>query len=427
MQAFSLYDPPSCSHFRSLTQRSSPFYPTALGENRVKDRVSKIVEHRRDVAEGIADSLSRFVHALHDAGGAGRYPDKIRQAMQVIATAVSKAAALSRTRATVKEIGDALGLNPKLISACRDRFDSLNDSEWEALFDDRQAIRSDKMDEEWLDFALEFWTEPDLADENDEAYNFTRRAESASKVVRNPEERKSNETHRIHWLEERVQVIYGAMVKRGKEIFGNSFHFSWPMFLDLRPYYVKDSTRETCMCVYHMRFDEMARGLLKYRRTLKQQKVTQCNCSVPENSRALRKLLVCPRRNDNAGEAEEVEGVSKLDNIDCILQRCTNCKDLARLTYGPSSLCSDEMRDPDDPQGQALKVKFESYEKISYTTKDGIEKVVSTHAPRVWPVIVSIYSHCYCTGEERFHLQGTSFLPIQEAIPGVLAQVHYAP
>jgi hypothetical protein len=59
---------------------------THAGERRAqreRDNVEKIVEHRRDVAEGIAESLRSFVHALHEAGGKGRYPDKIRQAQQV--------------------------------------------------------------------------------------------------------------------------------------------------------------------------------------------------------------------------------------------------------------------------------------------------------------------------------------------------------
>lgn len=53
------------------------------GEQRRRDNVSKAVEHRRDLAEGIVASLRHFVQALHDAGGSGRYPDKIRQAQQV--------------------------------------------------------------------------------------------------------------------------------------------------------------------------------------------------------------------------------------------------------------------------------------------------------------------------------------------------------
>ena len=53
------------------------------GVQRRQDNVTKIVEHRRDVAEGIVLSLRQFVHALHDAGGNGRYPDKVKKAQQV--------------------------------------------------------------------------------------------------------------------------------------------------------------------------------------------------------------------------------------------------------------------------------------------------------------------------------------------------------
>lgn len=55
------------------------------GEAKTKgaDNVTMIAEHRRDVAEGVVMSLREFVHALHDAGGKGRYPHKIRAAQQV--------------------------------------------------------------------------------------------------------------------------------------------------------------------------------------------------------------------------------------------------------------------------------------------------------------------------------------------------------
>lgn len=54
------------------------------GEHRVQSRLEKVNEHRRDVAEGIVESIRSFVHALHNAGGEGRYPDKIRKAQQVV-------------------------------------------------------------------------------------------------------------------------------------------------------------------------------------------------------------------------------------------------------------------------------------------------------------------------------------------------------
>lgn len=308
------------------------------------------------------------MQALHDVGGEGRYPDKVRQALQVLSTAVSRAVVLSKKRISVKDVGEALCLNPKMITECTKRFDALSDGEWALLFDERQAERSDKMDETWIDFALDFWADPYLTNENNEAYNFTRAAESMSKVVRDPNNRKGGELHRIHWLEESITVIYEAMLKRGKQVFGVEFHMSWPYFLELRPYYVKDATRETCMFVYHMRFDEMATALLNYRKTLRQEKISMCLCSFPSSPRELRKLLLCERQSEN----EDL----KLDNLNCIMQRCAYCANARKLfSGGEASLCASEMHDPGSGH-LALMVKYESYEKINYTTKDGTQKVM---------------------------------------------------
>lgn len=54
------------------------------GENvRRMDKVSKVMEHKRSVAQAIVGSLSDFVYALHDAAGKGRCPPKIQHAKQV--------------------------------------------------------------------------------------------------------------------------------------------------------------------------------------------------------------------------------------------------------------------------------------------------------------------------------------------------------
>ena len=223
-------------------------------------------------------SLREFVHALHDAGGKGRYPQKLSQAMQVVATAVAKASMLSRT--SHAEIGDALGLNPRLLGACRARFDALqNDGEWETLFDDRGEERSDSIPEEWLDFARDYWTQDDLG--------FVRTSEKMSDEIRDPDNRKEPK-QRIVYLESRIGEMYNAMVKAGKERFGaNTFHLGLTKFRELRPFYVKDATRATCMCIYHLRWTEFANGLMTYRHNLRQQKIAEgCECNFATGSQS---------------------------------------------------------------------------------------------------------------------------------------------
>jgi hypothetical protein len=225
----------------------------------------------------------------------------------VIAAAVSKAAALSKTHTTVREVADALGLDQRMISKCEARFNALTDGEWEQLFDDRQALRDDSLPKEWRDLALRFWIDPFLTDQHGQLYNFVRASERTSDEMRDPKDRKSAERWRIHWLEERIGVMYDAMLRDGKIVYGPKFHLSWPVFLDLRPFFVKDATRETCMCVYHLRWREMADGLLTYRRKLRDNKVRRlavCGLALVCSQRQIA-LITSAHRSRHASAASQ--------------------------------------------------------------------------------------------------------------------------
>ena len=59
-------------------------------------------------------------------------------------------------------------------------------------------------------------------------------SEKAADEMRDPADRKAPDRYRIIWLEERVGVMYEAMLKAGKAKFGAAlFHMSWTYFLDL--------------------------------------------------------------------------------------------------------------------------------------------------------------------------------------------------
>ena len=254
------------------------------GEERVLDQMAAKRAHFAAVNEGIALSLREFVHAMHERGGKGRWPYKLRQAQQVIAAAVSKAAMISRT--SYQEIGDALGLDAEMISACRKRFDALNDGDIEQLFDERAAERSDTTPDEWLEFAADYWKVDDLG--------FVRTSEKMSDEIRDPNDRKAPK-QRVVYLESRIGDMYLAMKRAGEQRF-EAFKLGETKFRELRPFYVKDATRETCMCIYHLRWSEFATGLLNYRHRLRKEKVSTCSCNFNGlNDKGLRKQLVCER------------------------------------------------------------------------------------------------------------------------------------
>jgi hypothetical protein len=207
---------------------------------------------------------------------------------------VSNAAA--RYGVTYKAIGERLGLNPELIGKCKARFHSLvRDGEWEQLFEERGALRSDRLPDEWKAHARAFWTDEELLHPTlGTPYGFLRSSELAKDQIRDPANRTSKETFRIIWLEARLGDVYEAMKVAGV-LKWPEFHMSQTIFSELRPFYVKDPTRETCMCIYHMRWSELCSALTTYRHKLRELKITACDCHVPKNGDEMRMALICPR------------------------------------------------------------------------------------------------------------------------------------
>jgi len=228
-----------------------------------------------------------------------------RPPAQVIATAVSNAAA--RYGVSYKAIGARLGLNPELIGKCKARFDSLvRDGEWEQLFEERGTLRSDMLPDDWKAHARAFWTDEQLLDVQGQPYGFLRSSERAKDQIRDPANRTSKETFRIIWLEARVGDVYEAMKAAGV-LKWPDFHMSRTIFSELRLFYVKNPTRETCMCIYHMRWSELCSALTTYRHKLREQKITACVCHVPKNGDEMRKALICPRA-ESAAAAPAASG-----------------------------------------------------------------------------------------------------------------------
>ena len=273
-----------------------------------------------------------------------------------------------------KDIGERLGLSPELISQCKWRFESLvHDCEWEQLFDVRGAPRNDALSDDWREHALSFWTDQELLDSACQPYGFVRYSERAKDQIRDPANRTSKETFRIGWLEARVGDVYEAMKAAGKAKW-SSFHMSQTVFSELRPFYIKAATRETCLCIYHMRWAELCSGCTTYRHKLREQKLSRCNCPVPKNADEWRKRLICSRAASIASAAgagtvdmavsggatvhsDALEQGSPLsssydkmfsyDNLSCMVQACDICKDLQLLTSSSgAAVCAAERHDP---------------------------------------------------------------------------------
>jgi hypothetical protein len=137
--------------------------------------------------------------------------------------------------------------------------------------------------------------------------------------------------------------FYAAVVKNGKEEWGPDFHMSSTFIRDHRPFWVKDPTRDVCLCRYHLAFDLYAKGLKKLRQSI------GCKCDVCKNpmecatGRELRRSLTCPRGDD------------EYDDRACINGECDTCADGALLDL---IMCPDAQNLASDAE-----VRWERYEK----------------------------------------------------------------
>lgn len=94
------------------------------------------------------------------------------------------------------QIAEKLGLSPDLISKCKTRYQCLHDGEWKQIVDSEQK-GGRPLSQEWRDFALQFWVDPEASDEHGNALNFVRRSERSADEIRDPKNRKSSERYRI--------------------------------------------------------------------------------------------------------------------------------------------------------------------------------------------------------------------------------------
>ena len=202
------------------------------------------------------ESLQNFSATLYHRYN-GRYPNDVRAAQQGAAAAIANKIPTGK----LGVVSAATGFPVALLSAGRDRWQSWFDGDADQLGDFRGQVRSDKMDNDWIDFAVGIWRTE------------TRPDPSTKASIRNPHNHSDKVPYRIHYLEMRIGDMQKLIVTRGKEKYGDKFHFSWWYCIKVRPFWVKEAGRETSVCIYHLRFDLMVKALYVFTKKLRDAKV----------------------------------------------------------------------------------------------------------------------------------------------------------
>ena len=123
----------------------------------------------------------------------------------------------------------------------------------EALVCFRRGVRNDKLKVEWEDFAAHCWLDEDVS----------RKSEISKRVTRSPMTTPSKrirwkaDHYRLQYMFVPIKLGYKRLLAVAKEKYKTDpifegFHLSATMNSELRPFYVKDSCIESCLCIYRL-------------------------------------------------------------------------------------------------------------------------------------------------------------------------------
>ena len=292
----------------------------AYASQRLSLTNSAATDKQRANQSAIVESLREFFTSARERTGDGRPPRKLAQCVQVVLAAVARAPELGGV--SMAAVANELALGPQGVSKLSARCDAADafifDLAYDGLFDARSKVRSDAYSQEQIDWIVsECWLSDD----------FTRESEQKKHEVYDPHSRqKDRKHHRLRWLEYPLGEFYQRCKERAaaKAIQAGWEDFSpskWTIAKH-RPFWVKDATRDVCLCRYHLEFDLLAKGLTTLRRAIKCPNDCEAckNCPPLTTGLALRAALTCPRP----------DGAS-FDAVACVKGTCAACSDLRLL------------------------------------------------------------------------------------------------
>ena len=291
------------------------------------------------IVDGISSFLQMLMSSTDTATSRGRKGGGRSTNFEMATTDVIDdicAAAMEQARAqglkgvNANVLGKRLGRKPDRIRAAAQRLKRARatQSMKDTLLRFRGNVRGDKLDEEWEEHASKFWMD----------HKVSRESEISRRTMRNPHSRKDPIKYRHRYLTISVGKAHALMVQEGCNKYPG-FHLSLTRFSELRPFFVKDSCRESCLCVYHLCMQDAARVLYNYRQGLRS---GSCKCNTEDHPLCrdtpdLWHYLLCPRpeghrvyaRHCVNNTCKDCKGAKRLDELLC---RCVDPNDIVKWT-----------------------------------------------------------------------------------------------
>ena len=185
----------------------------------------------------------------------------------------------------------------------------------QALVRFRRGVRSDKLKPEWEEFARKYWLSEDVS----------RPSEISKRSVRNPNDHSDETRYRLYYLfvpvaKEHQLMVAAAKARAEWDPIFNDFHLSATRNSMLRPFNVKDACRESCLCIYHLKWMQATEDLYNFRKKMRASGICKCSSPLLKQSADLWHTLLC-----------EKLGGSITYQRPCATNQCDQCKDAKRL------------------------------------------------------------------------------------------------
>jgi hypothetical protein len=287
------------------------------------------------VNTAIVAALAEWMDRVRAEIGDGRPCNKIRQAFQAVLTAIARAPELASV--SMSAVADAVHLGSHGVEQLHARLPFshkfLDEGVLEALFDPRCKVRSDAVPAEKINWIVyDCWCSDD----------FSRESEKKKDEIFDPSTRKSGRSHhRLRWLETPLMMLYEQVKERAKKRWEGWAPSSW-FIRQHRPYWVKDATRDVCLCRYHLQWDCFAKGFSQLRKKL-ECKCNVCSATVSTKSGSeLRKRLTCPRPDGDDFDARK-----------CVKEGCDRC---SGMKLAASLLCPESIA-----RAKEIELTWETY------------------------------------------------------------------
>ena len=283
------------------------------------------------VIEGLAQTLQML-----RARNSGRYPTEDRITQEVLLGSVV-AASKGKFMSSISRL---LKCRKRTLENAVARVEVASTCKRPALFTANETS-CNAYDPAWGAFVVECWDE------------LTRPSECTSDEAKDPnaDENGKHHTHRIHWINNRLDDLLPIMAALGQEEFGDDFSISKPTMLKYKQYYHRYPGRNTCLCRYHMEFDHHYHALRRWKAAARRALPSETHASLvdmPGSPKEFRQFLMCQRDGEYYG-------------WDCAKRDCAQCK------CNLSTLFSDAEK------RAAPVIKHQEWTEVPYTCKDGRE------------------------------------------------------